>query len=65
MKPLRLVSGLALGVSLLNSSLTAQEIGQPAPDIQLEHSLQGPEPEALSLSELRGKVVVIDFWATW
>jgi peroxiredoxin len=37
------------------------QMGQPAPEI----SLPTPEGEELSLSDLRGKVVLIDFWASW
>ena len=36
-------------------------VGSPAPD----WSLETPEGGVLSLSDLRGKVVVMDFWATW
>ncbi len=37
------------------------ELGQPAPDFSLE-LYDGGE---LTLSDLRGKVVVINFWASW
>lgn len=36
-------------------------VGQPAPDF----TLNTPEGEPLSLSDLRGKYVLIDFWAAW
>jgi peroxiredoxin len=36
-------------------------VGQPAPEIQLPN----PEGEMVSLSSLRGKYVLIDFWAAW
>ncbi len=36
-------------------------IGQPAPDIQLEN----PEGKVVPLSSLKGKYVMIDFWAAW
>jgi peroxiredoxin len=36
-------------------------IGQPAPDIKLPN----PEGDTIALSSLRGKVVLIDFWAAW
>jgi peroxiredoxin len=35
--------------------------GDPAPDLVVE-SLEG---EPISLSELRGQVVLVNFWATW
>lgn len=36
-------------------------IGEPAPDF----SQQTPEGPEMSLSDLRGKVVLVDFWASW
>lgn len=37
------------------------QVGAPAPEI----SLPGPDGKVRSLSGLRGKVVLIDFWASW
>jgi peroxiredoxin len=39
----------------------ASAAGQPAPDF----SLQSIEGKTLHLSDLRGKAVVVNFWATW
>ena len=36
-------------------------IGKPAPDF----TLKGMDGKDVSLSELKGHVVVLDFWATW
>jgi peroxiredoxin len=37
------------------------QVGQPAPDI----SLQDPNGKTYNLSDLKGKVVLLDFWAAW
>lgn len=36
-------------------------IGNEAPDL----TFQTPDGETLSLSSLRGKIVLVDFWASW
>ena len=36
-------------------------IGSIAPDIRLPN----PEGDTLSLSDFRGKVLLVDFWASW
>ena len=42
-------------------STTSVVAGDPAPDFQLEDT----EGNQVSLSALRGKVVLVNFWATW
>jgi peroxiredoxin len=37
------------------------KVGSPAPD----WSLKAPDGQTVALKDLRGKVVVLDFWATW
>ncbi len=39
--------------------------GLPAPAISLKKLIGAPAPELKSLEELKGKVVVLEFWATW
>jgi cytochrome c biogenesis protein CcmG/thiol:disulfide interchange protein DsbE len=56
-----------LGWGLLNASATRPEAGQPAPGFQMEF-FNGYEWEAqpvANLSDLRGKIVVLNFWASW
>jgi thiol-disulfide isomerase/thioredoxin len=37
-------------------------VGKPAPDLEGDFAING---KPLSLSDLRGKVVLVDFWAVW
>ena len=61
MKIRTLLTGFALAV-LATSSLAASDLaGLPAPDFALKSSTG----ENLRLSEYRGDVVLINFWATW
>ena len=43
------------------NKLSTLQPGQPAPDFTL-HDLDG---QAVSLSQFKGKVVLLDFWASW
>lgn len=61
MKIRKLLTGFALAV-LATSSLAASDLsGLPAPDF----ALKSATGENLRLSEYRGDVVLINFWATW
>lgn len=56
-----LAAALAWGASLAPATARTAAIGEVAPDFQLE-LIDGT---VVKLSELRGKVVVLNFWATW
>jgi len=57
-----LVSGLVIGGCSSSPAPTpVPQVGNPAPDFQLQ-SLDG---QAVSLSALRGRPVLLNFWATW
>ena len=49
----------------ISSTGTAQEIGLNIGDKSPELSYENPKGEVLKLSELEGKIVLIDFWASW
>ena len=52
---------MIVGLKQELEEMRALSIGQPAPEI----SLPNPEGEVVNLSDLRGKYVLIDFWAAW
>lgn len=67
MKIKMLISVLGMLLPLL--SLQAQEIkplsiGDTMPDITL-HNVLNYKDSAIRLSDFRGKLVILDFWATW
>jgi uncharacterized protein (TIGR03435 family) len=65
MRPTRLCIPLLL-LALLPALAAAQpKAGDPAPPIELEAILRNPEGRTFSWETLRGKVVVLEFWATW
>ncbi len=73
MKDLFLLSvvlvALGLGLVLVSGGIAADEkdefaslIGKPAPELKGDFALNG---KPTSLSDLKGKVVLVDFWAVW
>jgi len=57
---------LLLAVAIVFSFImSAQNVGINVGDIAPEISLPNPNGDTIKLSSLRGKMVLIDFWASW
>lgn len=56
-----LTKSLLASFFFIATSVNALELGQPAPDFTLK-SMAGTN---LKLTEQRGKIIVINFWASW
>jgi cytochrome c biogenesis protein CcmG/thiol:disulfide interchange protein DsbE len=52
---------LVVAIQLRTSQLGSVQIGEEVPDFTL-YTFEG---DAITLSELRGKVVLVNFWASW
>jgi hypothetical protein len=59
MKRLFLLICLAIGANVFGAELL---VGSPAPDLQAKLM---DSPETFQLAQKRGKVVIVNFWATW
>ena len=55
------IFGLVIGIIAASSLASSGMEGQPAPDF----ALKSANGENMRLSEYRGDVVMINFWATW
>jgi peroxiredoxin len=66
MRSIKTISALVLLIFIsvafkTDSNIIHPGVGETAPEIELKN----PEGEVVKLSSLRGKVVLIDFWASW
>ena len=52
-------------VPLMRPKQRDAKIGRPAPDFSLEVIHRGDPGNRMRLSTLRGKAVLLDFWASW
>ena len=61
MKSFKIYLILAFIISSINLDAQSINIGDKAPEL----AFNNPKEEILKLSSLRGKYVIIDFWASW
>ena len=61
MKTLKSLFILAIFISTFKVDAQSLKIGDKAPEL----ALKNPKQEILKLSSLKGKYVIIDFWASW
>jgi thiol-disulfide isomerase/thioredoxin len=54
-----------IALSFLTTLSFSQEVGLKIGDIAPELAYNNPKGKVLKLSELKGKLVLIDFWASW
>lgn len=52
-------------VSNLQADNTVYRVGDQAPDFQLRQINKNNEVDTIQLSDLKGKGVMLNFWATW
>jgi cytochrome c biogenesis protein CcmG, thiol:disulfide interchange protein DsbE len=65
-RPGMALAALTLGLCALAQPAAAVSVGDAAPDFQLSAVPDGRGgPAVLNLRELRGRVVYLDFWASW
>ena len=61
MKSYKIYLILAFVISSVNLDAQSLNIGDKAPEL----AFKNPKEEVLKLSSLKGKYVIIDFWASW
>ncbi len=64
MKPIKKVILLLLPAMLLFTTINSQELANIA-DPRLQIKLPDAQGDSLTLASLKGKVVLLDFWASW
>lgn len=57
------LSAILAAAIVVKPASASVEVGQAAPEISAKSWFNGPAN--LSLAKLRGKIVVVEFWATW
>lgn len=58
---------LIAGVAIMVYGFTAQQLpaGTKMGDKAIDLAFSSPEGKTIALSSLKGKIVLLDFWASW
>ncbi|NWK55628.1 redoxin family protein [Verrucomicrobiaceae bacterium N1E253] len=56
---------LWIGLATISSCFAQLQVGDDAPALNFEHTAQIPDGQKAEIASLKGKAVVLEFWATW
>ncbi len=56
---------IALSCGAMSKKVNAEQVQPKTASIAPDFSLKSPEGKAVKLSNFKGKVVLVNFWATW
>ncbi len=65
MRRLALIIALVAVAAAARLDAASAEVGAASPELSSTKSLNTPDGAAIKIAGLRGKVVLVDFWATW
>lgn len=65
MRPFAILVALLACAACCSAAAAGPAIGSPAPDLGATTSFNTKDGGAVTLASLKGRVVLIDFWATW
>ncbi len=65
MRRLAIILSLIVLGAAARVDAAAAKVGSPSPELSSTSSFNTPDGAAITLAGLRGKVVLVDFWATW
>ncbi|HYE07139.1 MAG TPA: redoxin domain-containing protein [Planctomycetota bacterium] len=65
MRRLALILAVTVIAAVARLDAATADVGAASPELSSTKSLNTPDGAAITIAGLRGKVVLVDFWATW